>query len=275
MKWIFKKGDYFQFDGKENKATVTIEQKRIFAGKEGEDVLIIEKKNSAWGFTAHFRILVVDVKNPDAEFKKIEITLGLIKLFEKAKLLEDYVYSLRRITNFASPIKHFSRKYSRLYDAEFKAIVEDKIYLKRTVVGTILNAMHLDHQKSFISFVASEAPEILTGKNDMDKALILLWNYLANAVIIPAQYLRKSAEILKTIISEEELSKIGFAQDVESNYGKRIQMIKAQADLINEYFDKDKGFILNLSGIIRISIQEDNQKFKSLFKNAPLPITLN
>ncbi len=199
MNWIFKTGDYFQMDSDNKKAIVAIEQKRNFTGKEGEDVLILEKNKSEWEFIARYQIASILVKNPEAEFKEISITLSLVQKFKEEKLLEDYVYSLRRITNYSNPIKHFSRKYSRLHDAEFEAIVEDKIYLKRTILGTVLNAMHKDHQKSFINFVASEAPAILTGKTDMDTALMLLLQYLEFAVVKPAKYLRESADLLKSI----------------------------------------------------------------------------
>jgi hypothetical protein len=273
MNWIFKTGDNFQVDSNNQKAIVILEQKRNFTGQEGEDVLILEKKKSDWEFTAQYRIALVEVKNPEAEFKEITITLTFVKRFEEEKLLEDYVYSLRRITNYASPIKHFSRKYSRLLDAEFEAIVEDKIYLKRTILGTVLNAMHSDHQKSFICFVASEAPEILTGKTDIDTALTLLLKYLEYAVVKPAQYLRESAELLKSIVSEQEISEIGFALDAENLTVKNTQVIKPQVDAINEYIGDMFRFNNEKLGLQLLEL-EDNRKFKTLFKNAPLPITL-
>lgn len=272
MKWIVKTGEHLQLDDNGTKAIVALTQKRNFTGKVGEDVLILHKK-AEWEFTAHYQIAGIEVSNPEAEYKEITITLVLVNIFKDVKLLDDYIYSLLRITKYAYPIKHFSRKYSRLYDAEFEAIVEDKIYLKRTILGTVLNAMHAAHQKSFISFVAGEAPEILTGRTDMDKALSLLLEYLDYSVVRPAKYLKESAELLQSIVSEKDLSEMGFAVDAENIQTKETQMIKPQVDVINEYLNDMFGFQNEKVGLQLLEL-EDNRKFKTLFKNAPLPITL-
>lgn len=273
MNWIFKTGDYFQIDSDGQKAIVTIEQKRNFTGEVGEEVLVLAKTKTDWEFIAHCRIANIDVKNPEAEYKEITITLALIQQFKEEKLLDDYVYSLRRITNYANPIKHFSRKYSRLYDAEYEAIVEDKIYLKRTILGTVLNAMHSEHQKAFIGYVAIEAPELLAGKTDMDKSLKLLLQYLDFAVVTPARYLRESANLMKSFISEKEISEIGFSIDAENIKPRYTQMISPQVDAINEYIGDLFGLNNQKLGIQLLEL-EDNRKFKTLFRNAPLPITL-
>jgi len=275
MNWIFKARDYFQLQSDEQKAIVTIEieQRRNFTGKAGENVLILEKKNSGWEFTTLYHIALVEVKNQEAEFKMIMITLTFIRPFFGDKLLEDYIYSLRRITNYASPIKHFNRKYNRLYDAEFEAIVEDKIYLKRTILGTVLNAMHPEHQRAFFGYAAAEAPELLTSKTDMDKSLKLLLEYLDFAVVKPALYLKESAELMKSFISQKEISVIGFSEDVENITPRNTQMIVPQVDAINKYLENMFGY--NNKRLQSQLLQlEDNRKFKTLFKNTPLPITL-
>lgn len=273
MNWIFKADDYFKIDSNGQKAIVRIEQKRNFTGEVGEEVLVLAKTKTDWEFTAHYRIANIEVKNPDTEYKEITITLALIQEFKEEKLLDDYVYSLRRITNYAYPIKHFSRKYSRLYDAEYEAIVENKIYLKRTILGTVLNAMHSEHQKAFISYIAIEAPELLAGKSDMDKSLTLLLQYLDFTVGTPARYLRDSAELMKSFISENEISEIGFAEDAEDIKPTNTQMISQQVDAINDYLGDMFGFNNQKLGLQLLEL-EDNRKFKTLFRNAPLPIAL-
>lgn len=273
MNWIFKVGDYFQIDNDGQKAIVSIEQKRNFTGEVGEDVLVLAKTKTDWEFTAHYRIANIDVKNPEAEYKELTITLALIQQFKEEKLLNDYVYSLRRITNYAYPIKHFSRKYSRLYDAEYEAIVEDKIYLKRTILGTVLNAMHSEHQKAFLGYVAIEAPELLAGKADMDKSLSLLLQYLDFAVVTPARYLRESVDFMKSFISEKEISEIGFSMDSENIKPRNIQMISPQVEAIDEHLEDMFSFNNQKRGLQLLEL-EDNRKFKTLFRNSPLPITL-
>jgi len=273
MNWIFKTGDYFKTESDGQQAIVSIKQKRNFTGKKGENVLILEKRKSDWEFISHYCITNIEIKNPEAEYKEITISLALVQQFKEVKLLEDYVYSLRRINNYDNPIKHFSRKYSRLYDVEFEAIVKDKIYLKRTILGTVLNAMHYDHQKAYISYTAMESPELLTGRTDIDKALTLLLQYLEFAVIKPAQYLKESTELMKLLISEQAITEIGFAEDAENIRSKNTQMITTQVNVINEHLGNMFSFNEQKLGLQLLELKDD-RKFKSLFRNSPLPITL-
>lgn len=273
MNWIFINGDYFQTDNTGQKARITFSQKRSFTGEVDEHVLILEQTKNDWEFSAHYRIANIEVINPEAELKEIVITLTLVNIFEEKKLLEDYIYSLRRITNYASPMKHFRRKYSRLYYAEFEAIVEDRIYVKRTLLGTVLNAMHADHQRAFIAYSANEAPELLVGNTDMDTSLTLLLQYLDFAVVKPAIYLIQSAEMMKSFIPEDEISTIGFSFDAENVTSKNTQFIHPQVTLIDEYLEYLFDFINEISNLLDQELGK-SPEFDKLFKNTPLPITL-
>lgn len=274
MNWIFKKDDHFKFNSNKQKAVVTIIQKRYFTGEVDEAVLILEKEKVDWEFTSLYRIEEINVKDSESEYKTIIITLRLVQQFKEQKLLEDYVYSLRRITNYANPVRHFSRKYTRLYDAEFEAIVEDKIYLKRTILGTVLNAMHRDHQIAFIAYIAQESPELLLGKTEIDKALRLLLTYLDFAIIKPAEYLKESAVLLQNIVNQQEYAQIGFGKDAENLTSKNVNLIQPQVETIELYLNDFFGFKNEKLGLQLLELDE-NQKFKRLFKNTPLPLTLN
>lgn len=275
MNWVFKTGDHFKLDSTTNKVVVSLVQKANFRGKVGDDVLVLEKRKSDWEFIAHYRILEIAPPNEtQSEKKEFVITLELVKQFEGDKLLDDYIYSIRRVTNYATPIRHFNRKYSRLKDAEYEAIVEDNIYEKRTIVGTVLNAMHRDHQEAFILYVAEESPEQLTGKVDIDKVLELLLDYLNYSVIKPAQYLRESANILRSILNDNEYAEIGFGSGTELIKKTDTKMIAPQVVLIEEYLNQ-LPFNENQKLGSQIRDVKDNPKFKRLFKNTPLPITLN
>jgi len=275
MNWIFKQGEHFILDSEAKKAVVTFEQKRNFRGKVGEDVLILEQgKWNEWEFTAQYKILeITPPKVIDIEYKEFIITLELVIEFED-KLLDDYIYSLKRVTNYEYPIRHFNRKYSRLSDAEYEAIVEDNIYEKRTIVGTVLNAMHRDHQEAFLLYVAEESPEQLTGKVDIDRVLELLIDYLNFSVIKPAQYLSESARILRSIIGEDQYADSGFATDIEKLGKTNVQLIAPQVKLIEDSLIH-MPFSENSTLATQLKDVKDNLKFKKLFKNTPLPITLN
>lgn len=272
MTWIFKLGNNFHFEDDGKRAIVALTQKRTFSGQEGDDVLLLQKKNSDWVFTDHYLITSIETENEDLENKRITISLSLKQHFDEIKALADYNFSLKRIRNFKYPIKHFSNKYSRLSDVEFDAIVNDKIYVKRTILGTVLNAMHSDHQRSFIGLVAMEAPEFLSGEADIDKALDLILEYLEFAIVKPSQYLREGAQILSTIVIDGDIGRIGFGNSLESEE-RILQMIQPQVAIINEYSE-----ILSEYAIQNLKVQlvetPETPKFKDLFRNSPLPIIL-
>ena len=134
--------------------------------------------------------------------------------------------------------------------------------------------MHRDHQEAFILYVAEESPEQLTGKVDIDKVLELLLVYLNFSVIMPAQYLRESANILRTILSEKEFIEVGFGSGLEKPKKENIHLIAPQVALIEEHLNQ-LPFRENQKLGAQLLDVKDSPKFKRLFKNTPLPITLN
>lgn len=270
MNWIFKTGDHLKFLNEGKNGELRLEQKTNFTGESGEDVLILSRKKE-WEFIAHYRIENVSVENPDDEYKKIQVSIELKTEFASPKPLDDYIYSLARITNYANPIKHFNRKYNRLSDIEFNAILYDKIYQKRTVVGTILNAMHEDHQNAFIAYLGTEQPDLLTNRADMDRILLLLLRYLDFAIIKPANYLKEIDRIINNSDLKKHYDEIGFGTISEA---KKVadHMIRPQIQVINQYSNFFPGFAQNIAQQLR-DIQDD-RKFKRLFKNARLPMTI-
>jgi len=273
MNWIFKTGNYLKVDSQKNEATATLEQKLNFSGKTGEKVLLIDKIRGDWEFISIYSIKGIDIQNPDQALKKIFISLNLVKHFEKSKNIMDYIYSLSRITNYDNPMKHFTRKYSRIYETEFDAIVQDKIFVSRSILGTVLNALPREHQEAFIDYIAVEAPELLTNNIDIDRALSLLKTYLKFSIIEQAEYLKESASMLKSIISEDEYSKIGFSLNTEKERIQSVEMIKPQVEIIDEYLD-DFVNLLEKAAEPKLFENRENWKFKQLFKKSRLPITL-
>jgi len=209
--------------------------------------------------------------NTNEEYKEISISYEIVKLFDDEKLLDDYIYSFRRITNYTNPIRHFNRKYSRLFDVEFDAIIEDNIYLKRTIVGTVLNAMH-SHQRGFITYISGIEPELLIGGADLDKALEILWDYLKYAILEPANYLMKSAEILKLIVPDEFVE-IGFGLEPHKLYKNNTQMIQPQVQIIEDHLQEFYNYYFEIFIVGKIQIQDDF-RYKNLFYNSPLPIKI-
>lgn len=271
MSWIFNTSTLGQKFGDEINQKISFEQKRKFSGEIGENIVLLEFKNGNWVFTKQYEIIDVDQNKVGDEYNLIVLSLQLTTDFKEDKLLDDYVYSLSRVTDFKNPSRHFNRKYSLLTDVEFEAIVDDKIYTNRTILGTILNALHPDHQKSFIEYLAQEEPALLANKPEVDKALNHLYNYVEVNIIEPIKYLRNSGELFSSIFGDEALNKLGFAQDLEKM--NNIKMVKPQLDIIEKYQE----FLPIFQGPERdttFNTYYSNMAFGNLFKNSRLPITL-
>lgn len=287
MNWIIKAGKHLTIDGNMQVAVLTLQQKRKFAGKPKENVLILEKVNNNWTFTLQYRINEIIVqghepkKDANEEFGPetetgenaanpiTTISLTLVSLIED-KGLNDYIFSLRRITNYRNPVKHFNQKYNRISNAEFEAIIDDKIYWKRTVVGTVFHALHQDHQRSFVAHAVRQSPSILVGKVNLDVVLRQLVFYLDNAIIKPALYLQRSAQILKEHLSDEAYAAVGFSEGLEPSTSIGVNRISEQAEVIRESL----GVIPSIESLLSIEESSDSRRFDKLFKNAGIPLTL-
>lgn len=271
MNWIFNTWALNQNFTDPNKQKISFEQKGKFSGEIGENIILLEYKNKNWVFTKQYEITDIVQNKLDDDYTYIVITIDFISEFKENKLLEDYVYSLVRVRDFKNPINHFKRKYSRLTDVEFEAIVDDKIYTNRTILGTMLNALHIDHKKSFIEYLAQEEPALLANKPDVDKALNHLYEYIEANIIEPINYLRRSGELFSSIFEYGELNKLGFAENVEKI--NDVNMVKPQLDLIEEHLK----FLPSFQEPERettFNMLYTNRAFENLFKNSRLPITL-
>ncbi len=271
MNWIFKFSDLgSEFNVKRN-PIILLKQKRNFIGKIGDKVIGLEKIK--WEFTALYVISEINIKYLEAENKEIEITLELKEIFYSKKKLDDYIYSIKRITNFSTPIKHFSRKYSRISNVEYEAIVNDDIYTNRTIFGTVFNAMHPIHQRSYLHNLMLTDPEVLMLKPNIERALALLKQYLEFAVINPAFYLKESFKILQSILPESDTQEIGFSESFESQNRNENQILYKQVNVIDKNLDELISFIL--LNDIEQSGSPKIKKIKNFYKNTPLPISLN
>jgi hypothetical protein len=250
---------------------ISFEQKGKFSGEIGEDIILLEYKKENWVFTKQYKIIDINQKKFDDDYTNIEITTEFIREFEDKKFLDDYVFSLVRVTDFKNPYRHFYRKYSRLTDVEFEAIVDDKIYTNRTILGIILKALHIDHQKSFIEYLAQEEPALLANKPDVDKSLNYLYKYIEANIIEPINYLKSSGELFSNIIGYEELNELGFAEDAEKL--DKLKMVKPQLDLIKEYLQYFS-LMDRLKDDTTKSATVNNKAFRNLFKYSRLPLNL-
>lgn len=259
MNWIFKTENII------SDKRIEFSQKRNFKGQKNEKIVSLKRVNGEWFFDKYYNISNVEVKGFEDK-KLIILELELIEDFGLEKPLNNFIYSLARITKFRSPINHFRRHYNRIGDLELRAIVKDEIYFERTYLGIILNSLHIEHKKSFINYLAQTAPENLTNKFDVEKTFKYLLEYLETHVLFPAEILVAANEDLEDLVSQDYHTKISFTNDDELN----SNLINSQSRMIEENLPLFREIISDFNEVN----YKSKSGFKNLFENSKIPMTI-
>lgn len=278
MNWIFKRRDKSDFS--DEKVLITIKQKRNFSGKAGDNVLILYDFDSKWVFDSSYRITYIKVKKEDhSDLIYTTIELSLIEKFDKLKYLDHYKYSLRRVTNFKYPHKHFIRQYNRIEEIEYEAILKDRIFYSRTIFGSIINNLHQIHRESFIIFISIKSPRILTSRPSLIEVINLLQEYLTFSILKPAQLLKELYYNVKELESNGLISVYFNNERVDNDENIKFSFIDenlqsnsidAQVKIIESELSKLSDIMSELKDID----EAIERSFDRFFKNVRLPIYL-
>lgn len=270
MYWLFN-NDYFNINGKE-KEIFSWQQRRNFRGEQDDQIIVykFDSKNELFIFL--YKIVNIEINPLQKEENvlndlRINVTAELLKDFNEEKEIEDYIYSFPRIIYFSNyRSKHFNRRYYRLTEVEFDAIVDNDIFEARSIIGTVLNSMHIEHREAFVRELIEEIPGVLQNKYRHDQVLGVLKNYLEYAVITPAKQLTEAFNAIEGVIEENTRQAMGFA-DEEGIAG--IDTISRQVNLINESIEE-----IESSLVLNDNFYQVNRRFEKIFTNRPLPIDL-
>lgn len=259
MNWLFKQ------DNVQNDSRIIFSQKRSFTAKKNEKIITVKNIRGEWFFSNLYQIENLTVKTSD-NINLIEINLKKIEEFQEEKPIESYLYSLRRITNFNNPLRHFNRLYNKLEDVELRAIVKDEIFYERTYFGVIVNSLPLEHRKSFLEFLSVKNISLLLSNPDAKEAFFLLKKYLEEYIIKPAKILIATQPLLNDLIESEYMSQIGFKDEKSESRN----LIIPQIEMLDENLSEYENLLQDING----EITGQTRSFKNLFKNSKLPIQL-
>jgi hypothetical protein len=290
--WVFcfsNRGLKISYEG--NLVTLGWEQKRRFSGVEGDEVIELDDEN----FVAEYLLQKVDLKERIDKDKKqiwdITVTLSLLKKFDQAKNRKDYLYSFPRIKYFDEySYRHFRNKYYRMAEIEFEAVINDDIFISRTLLGTAINSMHIDHRRSFVSHLVGKYPEVAIGKLDYEIIAENAIEYINNCILNPAICLQQSAEILRQIVGDDIFSQTGFQDENHAGITDGIRRQKEIADqyltiandlekFVRQVATTPKGsttqLAIDIAGYEPLQMDMQKEKrFDRLFTNKYLPIEL-
>ncbi len=267
-------------DSKNEILIISFEQSGGFSGEKNEGALLFNQDKGKMEFTHVLEIESVDlveINTPEGLTRKrprvkVTITLRLVQKFEEPRQLDFFTFSLKRINNYKAPRINFRRAYSRLEKVEFDIIVQNKVFVKRTILGTTLNSLHPNHQKGFINFIAQNAPEILFRSYTTDKALNILREYFRMNILVPLEYLRSAQEVWAQLSISDLPRELSFGLEIEEgqivllSFDKQIESLKIDdSPIFQMLFEQNPEF--------KNSASEERQ-FNILFRDHGLPITI-
>jgi len=288
--WIFCVDKFLRQAIKQETETFNWEQKRKFLGQKGEDVLMLEFGAFTSSYTIDY-VILKRIESIENEKWEISVTLKLKEKFKERKELSDYLYSFPRIKYFDRYAhRHFIFKYYRMNELEYEAVVKDDIFVSRSMLGTAINSMHIDHRKAFVKALVNKYPEVVIGKLPFDTIAKELISYIKTSIIVPAKYLQQGTMVLSTITQDDILTQVGFQNEKNTNI---VNSIQPQVRLIGQYLtiaeqletlmttsiktDKknlDIGLLSDATNELSYLDVQKERRFERLFTNKFLPIEL-
>lgn len=254
--------------GEAETEVVSWNQRRRFGGLKDDKVIFFQLNSNLKYFSSLYTITEVTNKptSGDEDTRRFDITVALQKEqdFGKNKPMLDYVFSFPRVRYFDKYLyRHFFLRYYVLSRQEFEAIVEDDIFESRTILGTALNSMHIDHRRAFSELLVSRFPEVLQNKYNHAEVLTLFKEYFEYAVLKPAKQLQDSMESLRSFLGPNPVNEISFGVQNEQDN------ISIQVGMITEFLQSYEG------NVIFEQYRFKESKFDRIFQNRPLPIEVN
>lgn len=288
--WVFKTENHWliksldtnanKLETNDNKIVYQFEQRRNFNGIKGDLVIFLIKKAEKWVFAYSGTIDSVDFTVlPDIESSDIIKRLFLISVSDISPIKEsysinDFGYTLLKIYKwFDKPMKHFIHTYIRLDKSDFEAIINGQIFISRTAFGKTLNALNIEHRKSFLQLLIQENSDLYVKGNDYVKAFSLLKEYIETYIYTDVERMKDIGKYLLKL-NEGEASKLNFVdpEEIES----RGANIMKQVAICNEFLHENHelGYLEILFSEIK-NVSADEKQLSELFINRPLPIFLN
>jgi hypothetical protein len=265
--WVFV--DEFAKIGDDASVDVRFESRRPFKGQEGEYYLILRKDPNGklgWHFSSFGIIRKIQSEN-SGELNLIVVQGDGISRFlpENEATLNDYRFSLGRVSNFNNPFKHFSTPFLGISGLEFHAIIKGKIFMSRTAFCSILGALPFEHRLSFTQYFRSRYRD---RRKDYVKAYRILLEYLDVSLTVPSKLLRASYNNLVELTDAEKANRIKFSESST----RPSDSLKEKYDEVTSYLEliEAKEWIESMTVEIENNLFWERE-FNRVFQSRPWP----
>jgi len=191
---------------------------------KGDKVIFLHKNRNNYFFSSYGIIEQIgspgETNREKYMISKIEISIKGILSGEYT--LNDFVYSLLKISRYNKPYLHFNWPYNKLKKFDYDTLTNERIFLSRTIFGKIINKLTIEHKIDYLNLCFAELGDDYFNGHSLKKALEILRNYINYTIVTPGRYIEKTTNLISNIIPEEYKNKIGFMGDYENEIPDNI-----------------------------------------------------
>lgn len=247
-------------------------------GIEEEDklILMINNNQKGWSFEHSGEVTSKDVDiKENNEQKEITLTIGNVRNISSPNALDDFAYTLAFVKNFKEPMKNFTRNpYKKVSKAEYEAIINNRIFISRTIFGKTINALHLDFRIGFIQNILQKDQKLYLDKKDYMKLFSIFSEYLITRLLTPSNMFREAYQSFTQVFEATDAEKLEFVLNNGDYPNGNYPIINASAKI------RDINALMGISPFLfleelKASIEESStteRELDKIFKNLPLPI---
>lgn len=273
--WAFRENFFYQ-----DVSAIIMESGRKVWVNEGDHVILFERSDEDVLFKSHGLVTSTALEDLGESGFRFKANLSIIQIFEQARYLEDFSYSLIKIYRYGEPARHFCRRYLELSDYDFRTLVEAKIYWARTGFGYFINQLPQVHLIRFMSMLAETEINMLLQQTGYNKAWQVLRNFIEEEYVSAGQVFESISKQFDNFLEYPDIelnpSSISMSSDEEDDIPDSIdQQIRLFSQFTQSLFIEDNEISL-LQEIDRKIEQEQllEKTFQKNFKGIPWPIQM-
>jgi hypothetical protein len=281
------------FDNKGGFETYIVSRKMNIPISENQPFALVckitnnENKSKGLGFTRHGEIKKTYKREPYSnseiqqqnEKRKAENLEPLVYFkhpfdveqsveIEEPYSIKEICFSLLKTNNYKTPYRSFCRQLTTISNNDLETIVNQYIYVDRTIIGSLLYSLPDELFFEFLQFALSETQNIEVNKIDLNRGRDLLKKYIDWTVFEPNSYIDEITKTSNILFDDKIAQEISFKEEgFKTNH---IFNLAKQSELSKELLNQR-----SLSSLFEdLSNQGSRKKFETLFQNKRWPIRI-
>ena len=246
--------------------------------RENDRVLFFQRNGNDITFSSVGKIAAVKA----SEGEQI-VEFGETENISPSRSLQVLAYSLRKVTRFDHPARHFRNRINKLNEDDFDTILNGEVYLSRSAFGYFINQLPAERFLEFVRWISIDSSELLIENPDFKALWSRLRSWIESEYIEPFSYIdaiEDLAQQLRGTGVEFERIRIGIRG---KNLNASIASLHTNLNTLyvslgkpmmnsNHALEPQSDLLSRID--LRMSDSSYSElRFENIFRNQPWPIT--